>query len=90
MNQNNNEIIREYALTRNINIACKNCEANIADFRDITQNSRFEYKLKTIDLYWNNTIQFEGRELYCECESHLGTLAGNHISLKKSSVSLIY
>lgn len=91
MNQHNNEIVREFGLTRNIHIACKKCEAQIADFKNVKHNSRHEWKLKTIDLYWNNTIQFEGKELYCECESYLGKLIENNtLSLKKSNVSLVY
>lgn len=92
MNLRNNEIfVREFAIIRNIHLACNNCESHIADFKDVKHNSRFEWKLKTIDLYWNNTIQFEGKEIYCECESHLGELIENHmISLKKSNISLIY
>lgn len=92
MNLRNNRIfVRELAIIRNIHLACKNCESHIADFGDVEHNSKFEWKLDTINLYWDNIIQFVGGEIYCECESHLGKIIENQIlSLEKTNISLIY
>lgn len=83
--------VREYDTEKDIEMVCKGCERKIASFDHAINDSRTEWKMSIRDLHWNHKLKFDGGEIYCECYRHLGEIIGDYIiSLKKSSISLVY
>lgn len=85
------DLVKEYENFKNIELRCKHCDENFADFRHVKRLDRQFWQISRDDVNWDAAYTVQGSIVLCCCGERLGDASVVEIfKLYKKAFKLFY